>query len=220
MRALAVDTTTPRGSVAVVEGDDVAAELRLRSEVGHSDRLLPAVDFLLRGLGLSPADIEGYAVATGPGSFTGLRVGISTVQGLALASGRPCLGVPALDALAWRLRGTAAHLVAMMDAYRGEVFGAVYDAQAALKGERLVLAPEAFLACVPEEAAFLGDGALRYRDLILAARPRAAFPERSLFLAGTIGRMAVPRLVAGEGGPPDALRPFYLRPVDIRKAAP
>ena len=84
-------------------------------------------------LALTPRDLHGYAVAVGPGSFTGLRVGLSTVQGLALASGRPCLGVSALDLLAARMRGAAPHLAAMIDASRGEVF-AVILSEAALVG--------------------------------------------------------------------------------------
>lgn len=220
MRVLAVDTTTPWGSVALVDGDSVAGEIRLRSERGHSERLLPGIAFLLEGLGLPPGEIEAYAVAIGPGSFTGLRVGISTVQGLALASGRPCLGVCALDVLAERIRGAAPCLVAMIDASHAEVFAAVYDAEARLKGERAALAPAALLETIPDEAAFSGDGALRYRSEILARRTRALFPDRSLYLAGTLGRLAAPRFAAGEGFAPQALRPLYLRGPHIRKAAP
>jgi tRNA threonylcarbamoyladenosine biosynthesis protein TsaB len=216
MKVLAVDTTTARGSVALVDGGEVAGEVRLI--VGsHSSQLVPAVAFLLERLGLGPGDVGGYAVAVGPGSFTGLRVGISTVQGLALASGRPCLGVPALDVLAERIRGCAEELVAMIDAFRGEVFAAVYDAEARPRGGPVVEEPGAFLARVGPAAAFVGDGALLHRDAILRLRPRAAFPRRSLYLAGTLGRLAEPRLAAGEGVGPEALRPLYLRDAPVRK---
>jgi tRNA threonylcarbamoyladenosine biosynthesis protein TsaB len=220
VRVLAVDTTTERGSVAVTEDDCVRGEVRLASSEGHSRRLLPAVDFLLHSLGLRPGDVEAFAVTTGPGSFTGLRVGLSTVQGLALGANRPCLGMSALDVLAARIAGTAPASVALMDAYRGEVYGAVYDGEGVMVGRASVERPEALVARTPEVAAFVGDGAERHRELIVSLRPRALFPPRSLFLAGTLGRLAAPRLKRGEGVAPAELRPLYLREPDIRRPAP
>jgi tRNA threonylcarbamoyladenosine biosynthesis protein TsaB len=220
VRVLAVDTTTERGSVAVTEDDCVRGEIRLASGEGHSRRLLPAVDFLLHSLGLHPGDIEAFAVTTGPGSFTGLRVGLSTVQGLALGAGRLCLGMSALDVLAARIAGTAPASVALMDAYRGEVYGAVYDGEGGMVGQASVERPEALVDRTPEVAAFVGDGAQRHRELIVSLRPRALFPPRSLFLAGTLGRLAAPRLKCGEGVAPAELRPLYLREPDIRRPAP
>lgn len=219
MRVLAVDTTTPRGSVALVEGTETRGEVRLTAADSHSRWLVPAIDFLLGELGLAVSDLHAYAVATGPGSFTGLRVGISTVQGLALASGRPCLGLSALDALAALVRDGAETLVAMMDAYRGEVYAALYDRSARLRSERRVGPPEAFLDEVHGSAAFVGCGAERYGAEIRTRLPQALFPPCEPFLAAALGRLAEPLLVAGEGRGPEALRPLYLREADIRKTA-
>jgi tRNA threonylcarbamoyladenosine biosynthesis protein TsaB len=144
-------------------------------------------------------------------------VGLSTIQGFALASGRPCLGVSALDILAARIQGAAPHLVAMMDAFRGEVYAALYDGLGHLLGDRRAIAPGAFLAEVPAASAFLGDGVVRYRGEILRAQPDAILPMRSLYLAGTLARLAAPRLAAGEGAGPETLRPIYLRGADVRK---
>jgi len=199
-----------------VDGVEVLGEVRLRVAAGHSHSVMPAVAFLLEALGLRPSAVEGYAVASGPGSFTGLRVGLSTVQGLALASGRPCLGLSALDVLAARIRGAAPSLVAMMDAYRDEVYAGVYDPEGRLQGSWRAEAPAALVGSLPEDVAFLGDGALRYRDEILRLRPRARFPRRSLYLAGTLGLLAEPRLQAGEGVGAAELRPLYLREPHIR----
>ncbi len=215
-----MDTTTPRGSVAVVEGGELLGEVRLLCADSHSRRVLPAIAFLLEGLGLAPHDLAAYAVTIGPGSFTGLRVGLSTVQGLALAGGRPCLGVPALDVLAALIAGCAEWLVAMMDAYRDEVFAGVYDREVRLVGSRCLAPPQLVLEGLPGPAAFVGDGADRYRGRIAELNQGAVFPPRELFLAGTLGRLAAPRLAAGEGVSPDALRPLYLREADIRKPAP
>src|SRR6185436_15915330 len=101
--------------------------------------------------------------------FTGLRIGISSIQGLALGHARPCVGISTLDVLAARARGLGSAIAAVMDARRA-----------------------------PPGAAYIGGGALRYREAILAQDARAVFPERSLFLAGTLARLAAPRLARGE----------------------
>jgi tRNA threonylcarbamoyladenosine biosynthesis protein TsaB len=220
VRVLAVDTTTERGSVAVTQDDSVSGEVRIASPDGHSRRLLPVIDFLLGALDLKPGDVDAFAVVTGPGSFTGLRVGLSTVQGLALGSGRPCLGVSALDVLAARIAGASAVSVAVMNAGRGEVYGALYDDEGRAVGAATVEAPERLVDRTPEVAAFVGEGAERHRELILSLRPRAFFPARSLFLAGTLGRLAARRIKRGEGIAPADLRPLYLREPDIRRPRP
>lgn len=215
---LAVDTTTERESVAVVDAGVVRGEVRLRAPDVHSRRLLPAVAFLLESTGVAPSAVEGYAVTCGPGSFTGLRVGISTVQGLALAAGRPCLGASALDVLAARIEGEAPVLAAMMETSRGEVFGAVYDAQARPLSPAAAGPPAEFVARLPPgPVAFIGDGAQRHRDLVVAGHLGALFPRRSLFIAGTLGLLSEPRLARGEGVPAAELRPLYLRDAHIRR---
>jgi tRNA threonylcarbamoyladenosine biosynthesis protein TsaB len=220
MRILAVDTTTSAGSVALVDGDVTHGEIRLRTAAGHSRWLVSAVQALLEHLSLAPGEVEGYAVTTGPGSFTGLRVGISTVQGLALAANRPCLGVSALDALAVSIAGTAPTLVPLMDAYRDEVFTARYDRAARAIGPARATTIDGALEALAGPAAFTGDAVEGYRERIVAVHPDAIFPATEPFLAAIVGRMAAPRLERGEGVPPDALRPLYLRDADIRKAPP
>jgi tRNA threonylcarbamoyladenosine biosynthesis protein TsaB len=214
---LALDTSTERESVAVVRDDTVMGEIRLRAVEGHSRRLLPAVDFLLSSLALAPADLAGFAVTLGPGSFTGLRVGLSTVQGLALGAGLPSVGLCTLDVMAASLAGRADCLVAMMDAYRGQVFAAIYDREGRLLSERVAEDPQLFVERLPERPLVIGDGASRYREILYERRPQAEVAgDDALFLAGTLGRLAAPRLAAGQGQPPGELRPLYLRGADIR----
>jgi tRNA threonylcarbamoyladenosine biosynthesis protein TsaB len=213
VRILAVDTTTERASVAIADGAELLGELRLQLASGqtHSERLMPGVDFLLQSLSLPLASIGGYAVATGPGSFTGLRIGISSIQGLALGQPRPCLGVSTLDVLAERAKGAAPAIAAVMDAWRDEVYAQLYGADATPLAGPFAEAAASFARRVPRGAAYIGSGALRYREAIRAEDPGALFPERSLFLAGTLARLASPRLARGEGQDPDALRPLYVR---------
>jgi tRNA threonylcarbamoyladenosine biosynthesis protein TsaB len=213
VRILSVDTTTERGSVAITDAGELLGELRLLLPSGatHSERLMPGVDFLLQALGCPLASLDGYAVATGPGSFTGLRIGISTVQGLALGHPRPCLGVSTLDVLAARARGESAVTAAVLDAWRDEVYAALYDAAGTLQQGPFAEPAADFARRAPPGAAYIGSGALRYRETLVSHDPSAVFPERSLFLAGTLGRLAGPRLAAGLGHGPEALRPLYVR---------
>jgi tRNA threonylcarbamoyladenosine biosynthesis protein TsaB len=195
--------------------------VRLRTGDVPSRRILSAIAFVLDAAGVAAGEIEGYAVTVGPGSFTGIRVGLSTVQGLALAAGRPCLGVSTLDIVAALAKGEAATLVPMIDAARsGHVFAALYDGDARAREDPQATPPLAVAERAVGPAAFLGDGADRYRAEILALRPDALFPARSLYLAAALARLAEPRLLAGEGIPPGALRPLYLRPADIRPSGP
>jgi len=220
MKVLAVDTTSERESVALADDGVVRAETRVRAS-GHSRQILSAIEFVLRAAGVAAGEIEGYAVTMGPGSFTGVRVGLSTVQGLALASGKPCLGVSTLDVLAATIAGEAPTLVAMVDASRaGQVFASVYDAEARPRGDPQSELAATVVGHIPGELALVGDGAERYRAEILARRPDARLPPRDLYLAAALARLAAPRLAAGEGTAPGALRPLYLRAADIRPGGP
>ena len=218
MRVLAVDTATELESVAVVSAGAVLGEVRLDTTEGHSRRLVGAVDFLIRNLGLGVGEIEGYAVTTGPGSFTGLRIGISTVQGLSLASRRPCLGLSTLEVLAARIAGTADRLVALMDAHRGQVFGQIFDSEGRPLGAPLLEEPDVFFRELQGAPAFIGDGALLYQERIREILPAAVFPRRGLFLAATLGLLAERSLESGAGAGPETLRPLYLREADIRRS--
>jgi len=217
VRILAVDTTTARGSLAVVTDQGVAAESRSTTQEGHSRWLLAAVADSLEKLGLEARDLDGFAVTVGPGSFTGLRVGMSSVQGLALGAGAPCVGVSSLDLLGRAGAGGAPTVQALVDAQRGEVFGGVYDGGGRPAGEPRVGTVESVLAELEGEAAFVGDGALRYRAEIEALVGGACFPEVDLFLAASLGRVALEALRAGRGCAPGDLRPLYLRAPHIRK---
>jgi tRNA threonylcarbamoyladenosine biosynthesis protein TsaB len=216
VRVLAVDTSSPRGSLAVAGPEGVLAEARVVTADGHSRWLLPAVAALLQGLGLEAGGLDLFAVTTGPGSFTGLRVGLGSVQGLALASGRPCVGVPTLDVLAASAAGSSGTIVALIDAFRGEVYSGVYDAAGSLRGGRTVGPLAAVLEGLPTGAAFVGDPAREQREAVLKAVPGAVFPDWARFLAPTLAAVAV-RVASGGGTvSPSELRPLYLRAADIR----
>jgi len=216
VRVLAVDTSSPRGSLAVAGPEGVLAEARVVTAEGHSRWLLPAVAALLQGLGLDPGGLDLFAVTTGPGSFTGLRVGLGSVQGLALASGRPCVGLPTLDVLAASAARSSGTVVALIDAFRGEVYSGVYDAAGSLRGGPTVGPLAAVLEGVPAGSAFVGDAAAKHREAILQAVPDAVFADWARFLAPPLAAVALRRAAAGATVSPSDLRPLYLRAADIR----
>jgi tRNA threonylcarbamoyladenosine biosynthesis protein TsaB len=228
VRVLALDTTTPRGSLAIVGDGGLLAETRVETASGHSRWLLPAVDALLQGLNLRPGEIDAFAVTTGPGSFTGLRVGLSTVQGLAFASGRPCVGLPALDVLALAAAIRERPVVAVLDAFRGELYWAAYDAAGARRTGPHLGAPAQVLAWLraegltvaPDGVAIVGDLPASERARLAEALEGARWPEVDLYLAAPLGRAALARVAAGETTPASQLRPLYLRGVDIRLPRP
>ena len=172
MRILGIETSTPVCGVALVDSEWVVAEYTLDAGVGHAERLLPMVRRILEDAGLQPSDLDGVAVAAGPGSFTGLRIGMSTAKGLCLASDLPLLAVPTLEGLALRMASAGLPVCSMLDARRGEVYAGVYG----LDGERLVslvaddaLPVEGLLPRLPRPVRFVGEGAVVYRERILDA---------------------------------------------------
>ncbi|MFQ5897688.1 MAG: tRNA (adenosine(37)-N6)-threonylcarbamoyltransferase complex dimerization subunit type 1 TsaB [Candidatus Methylomirabilia bacterium] len=217
VRILAVETSTPAGGAALLEGDRLVGEYMVNIRATHSERLLAAVDQLLHDARWTPGDLNGLAVAVGPGSFTGLRIGISTVKGLALALGIPVAAVPTLEALAWGLPFAREPVCPILDAKKGEVYAALFHWEA----DRLVrdwedsaLAPEVLCRRLAGPVIFVGDGVFAYGALLQAELgPRAAFapPCRRLPSPASVGQVGQARLLAGERTEPRALTPRYLR---------
>jgi tRNA threonylcarbamoyladenosine biosynthesis protein TsaB len=217
MLLLAADTTTRNGSVALADGEEVVAELSLSPQEGHSSSLLPAIELVLRSASRTARDVEAWAVAVGPGAFTGLRVGISTIQGLALASGRPCVGVSALQAWAFGVAASAPAIVTLLDALRGDYYGQLFDADAAPRSAPRVVGPEDLPALAPARSAWVGDAVASARPAIEASCPGALFPRRRALLAAEVAALARREVAAGRAQAPEALRPLYLRPVALRE---
>jgi tRNA threonylcarbamoyladenosine biosynthesis protein TsaB len=214
MVTLALDTSTRTGSCALVRGDLVIAEMPGDSARSHAERLPADLMTVLERAGCALGDVDVFAVAIGPGSFTGLRVGIAAMQGLALAAARPLVGISALDALARADVGDAPRRVATwVDAWRGEVYAALYD-DGALVEPAAVERPQQVLARLsPGRTWFIGDGAAAHREAIHAALgPSAMWPEMlEPALAGIIGRMAAAEVRAGHRPGPADIQALYVR---------
>jgi tRNA threonylcarbamoyladenosine biosynthesis protein TsaB len=232
MLVLALDTTTRQGSIALARGRDVLNVYAGDATITHGERLPgDLMRVLVHAVGMR--DIDLFAVAAGPGSFTGLRIGIATMQGLAMANGRSLVGVSALDSINEAVRSPdvwpsplnpASEVVVWMDAQRGEVFSAVYD------GDRIVDAPivdtpAAILARVRSESrsrerprVFAGDGARAYHEMIRREVPEALVVSDVPVLAPSIARLAVAHERRFGPSPPDAIRPIYIRRSDAELA--
>ena len=224
MKVLGLETSTGILGVAVVDGPRLLLEANHDAQRTHAERLLPLVAETLRTLGLRPADLDGVAASAGPGSFTGLRIGLAVAKGLAFALGKPLCGVGTLEALAHNFTPTGNLVSPLLDARHGEVYAALYRAGAPAPtavigpsvlplerwlrrlagelplGERVWFAGEAAQSRWPEVEKGLGErGAL------------AATPDR-LPRAASVADLGRLRLEAGEGRNPLEVGAIYLRP--------
>jgi len=218
VRILAVDTNSFAGSVALLENRRLLAEINLDSPRTHSERLLSAVDLALSSHDIALGDLDGFALAVGPGSFTGIRIGMSTVKSFAMATGRPIAPVSGLAALAFKLRKPRGRLLCpLFDARKQEVYGALYEygdrglEEIVAQG---VYSPDQLFSLLPPQRVihFLGTGVTPYRETIRAYfKDRARFPQRSLYIGHEIGLLGLDRLSAGRGADHRTVEPLYLR---------
>ncbi len=250
MRILAADTSTAAGSIALAElpplqgRSDVASMDAVRILVerswslapagavpspaapNHSARFVDEVEEILRSAGLGAADLDGLACAVGPGSFTGVRVSLAAMQGIALARGLPLAGVSTLEALAWNAPFCARRIVPLLDARKGELYAAEFECGPDGKPCRIrddaVVPPEPFFtelaeACRP--VLLVGDGGHAYAALverILGGAAASLDGSAALPRAGNVARLAAAALRAGprESLDPSRIAPRYLRPVE------
>lgn len=214
---LAIETASPCGGVAIV-GENVLGEIVLASPETHSKRLLLACSYLLERLGLKLEDLSALAVSIGPGSFTGLRIGLATAKGLHFATGLPLVGVETLRALASNALLFPGLICPALDARRGQIYTALYKPENEDLKEILppsLLPPEKLIPYLKGPVLFLGDGAQKFAPLFeealgegfRLAPAHLAHPRPSA--VGFIGRK---RVLSGKLDDPLKLLPLYLRP--------
>jgi len=217
MIILGIETSTKTGSVAVVSEDGVIAQYSLNIEVTHSERLMSTVDRVLKDTGLAMADFGGFAVAIGPGSFTGLRIGLSTVKGLAFATGKPVAAVPTLQALAWNLPYAAYPVCPMLDARKNEVYAALYTFDGAVFAQvmpEMTISIRELAEKISGKTLFTGEAAHLYRREIEQQFGNAALFAPlfvSLPSAATVAELGLDMIKNGKQTDPDSLTPLYIR---------
>jgi tRNA threonylcarbamoyladenosine biosynthesis protein TsaB len=218
---LALDTTTRGGSVAVADDDRVLVVLAGDESRTHAERLPGEIAAALDRAGIAPEQLDLLAVAAGPGGFTGLRIGLAAMQGLAMTLNKPVAGVSTLDALAAQVVDTkAAFVVPWMDAQRGDVFATVIDGASAQTVESPVAEPPASVLerwrsrLAGHPAIFIGDAVSRDAELIARAGEKKWAIRTPDPLAPQIARIGRRLARQGRAGAPHALTPIYVRRPD------
>ena len=217
MNVLGIETSTSVCSAAICRDDRVVAEYTLDLPAYHSERLVPMAVRLLSDCGIALDELDGVAVAGGPGSYTGLRIGMSTAKGLCLSLKIPLAAVSTLAAMALTVVRADEPVCAMLDARRGEVYAGVYTI-----GEAGLACPVAdsavhlddLLGVLPRPLLIIGDGAEKYRSEI-----KASLGDDARFLcgrpcrpsAGSVALLGADRLLAGIHSDPASVEPQYLR---------
>ena len=222
MKILGIDTSTPIGSVAVIDGNNLVAEHTLNIVQAHSSRLMPAIDTVLKWSDITADDLEGCAVGIGPGSFTGIRIGVATIKSLCYALDKPIVGVSTLEAVAYNLRWTKGPICPLLDARRSEIYGAIFQGGTEWQrlSEDLCLPIDAFLDRLDTHISpncpinFIGDGLSTYGDAVREKLGEKADFADAIFnvpRGAAIAHLGAQRLQNGDIDDYWTLVPNYVR---------
>jgi len=224
LKVLAIETSTMAGSVALVDGDELVSEYLLNIDITHSERLLLAIDCVTQDSKISIDKVDGFAVSVGPGSFTGLRIGVSTIKGLAYAANKPVVGISTLDALAENISFTDYLTCPILDARKKQVYTALYNRDAKNRLIKLtpdlVIDPRELLKKIQEKVVFLGDAIKVYHTLIKEVlRDMAFFAPLNLRLprAANIAKLSLDQFKKNNTLDLNTFTPFYVRPSDAEE---
>lgn len=217
VRILSLETSTMAGSIALNDEGRLIAEVMLNIEVAHSERLMSSIEWLLKASRTSINEINAFAISIGPGSFTGLRIGLSTVKALSYATEKPLIAIPTLDAFALRLPFSPYNICPMLDARKNEIYTGLYrwrDDTIEKVITEMAIAPDDFLKQINGKTVFMGDGAKIYRELIMdVLKDDALFAPAFMMSpsASTVAEIAIEKLKREEIADPVTLTPFYIR---------
>jgi tRNA threonylcarbamoyladenosine biosynthesis protein TsaB len=218
LKVLGIDTSTPCGSVGLTDGESIIGEYLLNIPVTHSERLLGAIELVLKEGRCAIGGLDGWAISLGPGSFTGLRIGVSTIKGLAFATRKPVAGVSTLDVLASQISPTPYLICPILDARKREVYTAFYRYEAGnvLKRQSAYQAiqPEDLVKNIHEQTVFIGDGVKTYGDYLRNFLPSFAmfppFPFNVPHGSG-VARLGLEHLREGKHLDLTTFAPIYIR---------
>lgn len=220
MNLLSLDTSSRQASIAVFKNEEVLLEYNFTLQDNLSAMLLPSLEFILKSLDMQIAQIDVFGIGVGPGFFTGIRIGMATVKGLAFAEKKPLVGVTSLMALAYKFAATEKNIISLIDAKKGEVYLGGYRFN---RGDPVELIPPCLLkigAIVPlvekfPDKIFTGSGAEKYVDFLNNNLGHSPRPHRSNFLANEIGMITLQQFRRRQYlTDPQGLFPFYLRKPD------
>jgi tRNA threonylcarbamoyladenosine biosynthesis protein TsaB len=225
MKILAIETSTLLGGIAIIDdASGFIAEVKLNVKSTHSERLVSEIGYIMDKTGLQLKDIDTFAVSIGPGSFTGLRIGVSTVKGFSYATEKPIVAIPTLEALAWNFPFCRYPVCTLLDARKKEVYAAVFAWQG--EGFRRIVHEEAIgieRLCgylneqeggIGEKVLFAGEGALLYRGIIMNSMGQNVLfppPDKMTPSPANVAYLGVRKAVRGEFADSVGLVPWYIR---------
>ena len=217
MRTLGIDTSSRFNAVGLIDGEQILADFTWEARDNSLQKIILNIDLVLRNEGLTLADVEGFAVGIGPGSWTGMRVGVTVGKILAHATGKPICGVSSLDALAYQARDIPTLICSLIEAGKETVYAAFYRPQkgmVARVGGYYVGDIKSLLGGIKEPTLFLGSAAYSYHEVIVkelgpAANYRGKLADTQR--GSSIALLALSRLEKGESDEPLSLAPLYLK---------
>ena len=222
MKMLGIDSSTQVNTIALLQDGKLLCETVLNTNKNHSQRLMPMIDILLKEAGLTVEDLDGVAVSSGPGSFTGLRIGMTTAKALAWSLGKPIVGIPSLDGIAFNAQGVTGTICPILNARRNQVYTAIYKMD---KGELERISD--YMAIEPAELVMklqnhtqitmLGDGIEEFISIFTESLgDKLAIPSSANRLprASHIAYLGWKRLLKGEEDDVINLTPLYIRKAD------
>ena len=214
MKILGIETSTFSGSVSISDDDTLLCEYVFNTGPRHNEVLIPTVERLLSDCGLGKDDLDAVCVSTGPGSFTSLRIGVSTAKALCYSLGTDLAGVPSLEIIASNALWSGNDVCVMTDAGRGEVFFSFYDFEGEEITKAKIATPESVCAGAREKTVFVGSAAVLHEELI-----RETLRKNAVFLPGNLNTprasgcalLGRKKILSGQKDDPFTLTPFYLR---------
>ncbi|MDO8603255.1 MAG: tRNA (adenosine(37)-N6)-threonylcarbamoyltransferase complex dimerization subunit type 1 TsaB [Candidatus Omnitrophota bacterium] len=225
MKILGIDTSSKFLNIALSEDEDIIEEESHLLDRRQASQLTPIVKELLRKSKTPVSKIDAFVIGLGPGSFTGLRIGVSAIKGFGIVTGKPCIGVASIDAIACNAEESDRDIIPVIDAKRGQVYAAVYrreSGQVKRLSDYMVLPVAKLLKKIKRGPVFLGDGLSFYRENILSADKKAVFLQEKYWYpgAGNLIRLGFSRIRKAKKTGLDKLTPLYLYPDDcqVRKS--
>ena len=214
MKVIGIETSGATGSVAVCNGDTIVGSKTFGRKLNHGKEIVSSLKAIFDEIKWEPNDVDLIAVSVGPGSYTGLRIGITCAKTLAYGLGKPVIDVPTLDALAENVRDDVKNLCPVIDARRNKVYACIYTRDNNEKKritDFLIISPEKLLDILPEPVLLFGDGVALYKDIFAQKKAIIANDGLGIADAVTVARLGLKRYEQGKRCDINLLAPLYLR---------
>ncbi len=219
MKVIGIETSGSTGSVAVCNGDTIIGRKTFGRQLNHGKEIVSSLKAIFDEIKWEPNDVDLIAVSVGPGSYTGLRIGITCAKTLAYGLGKPVIDVPTLDALAENVSDDVQNLCPVIDARRNKVYACIYAGSGSGKNDTgrnritdfLIISPEKLLDILPEPVLLFGDGVAPYKDIFAQKKAIIANDGLGIADAVTVARLGLKRYEQGKRCDINLLAPLYLR---------